>query len=93
MKIKFMKQICLEWTITLEQLIAIVESQFKDVVNTKSSRTIYIWRNKHISLDYEDKEYCSCYIELWNLWMRYERTLDRLIELIKQDPYIKRSFK
>lgn len=94
MKVKFMKEIQYEEkNFSIETLYKIIEWQFNDIVSTQNWRTIKIWRNKYINIDYASKNECSCYIELWNTYMRYDRTLKELLYIVKNDPYIKRNFK
>lgn len=94
MKVKFMKEV--QWeddNLSIETLCKIIEWQFNDVVSTQNWRTIKIWRDKYINIDYTSKNESSCYIELWNAYMRHERTLKDILYIVKNDPYIKRNFK
>jgi hypothetical protein len=95
MKVKFMKEVELENDFfSIETLCEIIKWQFNDVIRTQNWRIIKIWRNKYINIDYNsDKKFLSCYIELWNTYMRYDRTLEGLLYVVKNDPYIKRNFK
>lgn len=93
MKIKFLEEKIYDW-ITIEQLETIIANQFEEAIKTKWSRIIKIWRDKYISLDfYSDKKFLSCYVDLWNTYLRYDRTLQELLYIVKNDPYIKRNFK
>ena len=75
---------------TLETLIT---NLFNKVIKDKESNTIHIWR-KYITLDYIwKKDKLSTYIDLWNSYMRYDRTLQQLLSIVRDDPYIKRNFK
>lgn len=76
----------------INRLILLVIETFNKAINTWKWNTIYIWKDRYISIDFNDKKSCSCYIELWNTYIRKIYDIDTLLKIIKQDPYIKRNF-
>lgn len=78
---------------SMNNIIKFVWWIFEEVLKTKTSNTINFWRDKYISIDYDRKWYCSCYIDLWNTYLRWPYSLEHILHVIRNDPYIKRNFK